>query len=94
MDSAGNVLKTFPANSTPADANGARSYTWNGTRDSGATVADGTYFLKVVAPDGKSYGGTTFREETIDAIGFDASGSPLLISGQKAWAYNQLFTVS
>ena len=94
LDSAGNVLKTFPANSTPADANGARSYTWNGTRDSGATVADGTYFLKVVAPDGKSYGGTTYREETIDAIGFDASGSPLLISGQKAWAYNQLFTVS
>lgn len=94
VDSSGAVLKTFPVNSAPADADGNRSYTWNGSRDSGAAASDGTYFLKIVASDGKSYGGTTFREETIDSIGFDASGSPLLISGQKAWAYSQLFTVS
>lgn len=94
MDSTGTVLKTFPAGSMSADSDGGRTYTWDGTGEKGTTVPDGTYFLKIVASDGKSYGGTTYREETIDSIGFDASGAPLLISGQKAWAYSQLFTVS
>ncbi|HNY30444.1 MAG TPA: flagellar hook capping FlgD N-terminal domain-containing protein [Fibrobacteria bacterium] len=94
LDSSGNVVKSFSATSMAPGADGGRTFAWDGALADGTTAADGTYYLKIVSSDGKSYGGTTYREETIDSIGFDASGSPLLISGQKAWAWSQLFTVS
>lgn len=100
LDSSGRVLKTFPVSGQNQDgtpllsADGTGVYKWDGEASDGTVQPGGKYFLRLTSPDGTSAAGTAFRKENIDGVGFDGSGNPLLMSGQKAWPYQSLYTVS
>lgn len=91
LDSSGNVVSAF----TPTIASdGTGSYTWNGLTSSGTTAPTGTYTLQLLNASGTALAGTAYKQEKIDGTGFDSSGQPLLLSGDKAWSLSALYTAS
>ena len=91
IDSSGNVVRTF---ATSGGSDGTDSYSWNGLTNSGSAAPAGTYTLRILSADGSTLGGSAYKEMKIDGTGFDSSGQPLLMSGDKAWSLSTLLTVS
>lgn len=100
VDSAGKVVRTFSVGGVDDKgdeilaSDGTGKFRWDGTDESGKTMSNGTYYLQILTSDGSATAGIAYQTVKVDQIGFDASGSPLVISGSHAWSYQNLYTVS
>ncbi len=75
LDSSGNVVTTLTGDGT----SGSHQVTWNGTDNTGGTVADGTYTLSATAADtkGNAITPTTYTSGTV--TGVETSGSDTML---------------
>lgn len=90
-DKGGNTVYTTPAETTA----GKHSFTWQGTDGKGASVADGTYTIRVAARDDKTgaVGTSTALVGTVDGVETTEDGFVLSIGGVKV-NLSDLITVS
>ncbi len=100
LNSDGEVVKTFSVNGTDSNGDdimdskkGSGALHWNGDLASGESAKEGTYYLRIVDPTGKSTTGTTFREVKVESLAFDIAGTPKLVSGKDIWSLSDLFTI-
>ena len=87
-DSAGNLAAS---RSMGALSEGRHTFQWDGTDDSGATLADGTYKAVVLAADasGNNVDTSTYVLGTVDRVLFDG-GSPQLVIGDRQIDFNDI----
>ena len=81
-DSGGNAVRTRTLEDVQA---GSHEITWDGTTDSGATAADGTYTFDVEAtgPEGDPVETTPYLKGSVDRVTFDQEGTRVLVDGTK-----------
>jgi len=81
-DSGGNAVRTRTLEDVQA---GSQEITWDGTTDSGATAADGTYTFDVEAtgPEGDPVETTPYLKGSVDRVTFDQEGTRVLVDGTK-----------
>lgn len=90
-DKSGNTVYTTPAETTA----GKHSFTWQGTDSNGASVADGTYSIRIAARDSNSgvVSTSTALVGTVDGVETTEDGFVLSIGGIKV-NLTDLVTVS
>ena len=78
-DGSGNLVKTL----TGATGTGDSTVTWDGTNDSGQTMAAGTYTFKVEATDstGGSIATTSYIYGKVAGVRFNSDGTVFVIDG-------------
>jgi flagellar basal-body rod modification protein FlgD len=81
-DSAGKIVKTIKSTGVAA---GDNRFTWDGTNDSGATVAAGQYTVKVTAKDssGSALSSSSFLYGLVSAVRFKSTGAMFVIDGME-----------
>jgi flagellar basal-body rod modification protein FlgD len=81
-DSGGNAVRTRTLEDVQS---GSHEITWDGTTDSGATAADGTYTFDVEAtgPEGDPVETTPYLKGSVDRVTFDQEGTRVLVDGTK-----------
>lgn len=100
LDAKGNLVRTFdmagynPDGSKILATDGTGKFQWTGDSDDGTPVPKGTYYAQIVTKDGTASAGVVYATRKVDQIGFDASGSPILVNGSDTWSYKNLYTVS
>ncbi len=91
-DSAGNTVKTM---NLGAENAGTLSLSWDGSTNSGAKAANGTYQFSVKASQGgSSVAATTLMQDTVNSVSQNAQGVMLNLSNSGAVALSSVKQIS